>query len=181
VSYRDDMNALYARTESLERDLERAQEEIARLRGEAEAAPSQRRLQRDGRKFMAGELRSVVPPPPPPPNAEGVLAMLDSMAAAHDPPPLRALHEYEDAIARAVELLMPELIARRRGVRGDGSEQELLWLLDLLNVLWHEHAADKPPALVELWRQAAGLARGWAPHNELARALLQIAAYYLPR
>jgi hypothetical protein len=173
------MNALYARAESLERDLERAQEEIAQLRGEARATPARRAVDQAVLKWL-GSPQRVAPSAPPRPDVDSALAAIDSLVASREPPALHALHEYEDTIARAVELLMPELIARRRGVRGDGSEPELLWLLDLLTALWHEHAAGKPPALAEPWRHAAGLARGWASHNELARALLQIAAYYPP-
>src|SRR5437868_11238016 len=130
------MNALYVRAEALERDLERARAELAELRGER---PAPLRARDDG-AFPAGELRAPAPrdepPPPPPPAFDRVLDALDERARPAEPPALSALHDYEDAIARAVELLMAELVARHRRIDGDGTHEQLLWVLDLLVAHW---------------------------------------------
>ena len=181
MSYREDLNALYARADALERDLERARAELAELRG-------QPRPPREDREFPAGEL--IVERRPfaeqltderrarEAPVADGVLALLESRHSRSDPAPLGAEHEFEDGIGRAIELLVPELIARHRGVRGDGTHAQLLGLLDLLVALWREHSSGAPPAEPRSWSAVERLTHGWEPHNELARVLRQLGDYY---
>ena len=104
------------------------------------------------------------------------LDTLDEMHTRREPPELHRVHDFEDAIGRAVELVMPELIARHRGVSGDGTHEQLLVVLDVLVTLWRDHAAAVPTE-PRVWAYVEGLVSGWAEHNELRRVLVQIGRY----
>jgi hypothetical protein len=183
VSYRDDTNALYARAEALERDLERARAELAELRGQA-------RPRGTDDEFPAGEQLSSGSPFSPTPESLSVkaaraqaasdraLAALELREGAAEAPWLGAVHQYEDALGRAVELVIPDLIARHRGVSGDGSPEQLQWMLDVLVATLREQFSGGPPVGAKPWKTIASLVDGWAPHNELGRVLAALGAYW---
>jgi hypothetical protein len=179
MSFRDDMNALYARAETLERDLERAQAELAELR--ARGGGSAGGVATGDGGGGRGVLASL---PAFGPKAREraqhlepmALDLLDRMHTRSEPPQLAALHEYEDGIGRAIELVVPEMMARHRGVAGDGSHAQLMALLDFLTALWRGHTAGMRTDPGR-WRTVESLIAEWQPHNELGRVLRQLADY----
>ena len=176
MSFRDDMNALYARAETLERDLERAQAELAELRGQG--APQSRADRERQTSAPPASFGGAGPTWQEPAPAEPMaLEFLERLHARHEPPQLAALHDYEDAIGRAVELVVPEMTARHRGVAGDGSHQELLQLLEFLVALWRHHTATPPATSAVPWHAVDQVIQRWPEHNELGRVLRQMRDY----
>ena len=176
MAFRDDMNALYARAETLERDLERAQAELAELRGQG-SPQSRAERERQGlpssTSYGGGGQASLEPAP----AAPMALEFLERLHTRHEPPQLAALHDYEDAIGRAVELVVPEMTARHRGVAGDGSHAELLTLLEFLVALWRDHTSGRPKTHEVPWLIVDRVIQGWPAHNELGRVLRQMRQY----
>jgi len=178
MSFRDDMNALYARAEALERDLERANAEVAELRGQRSSpAGSERGRTGPSRwsSWWSGTSSAEgTPSPPPAVEPREALEFLERLHARNDPPALTALQDYEETIGRAIELVVPELLARRRGLSGDGSVSELQATLDFLVALWRDHASGQSNPTGQRWQVMDRVIRGWAAHNELRRVLEQL-------
>ena len=183
MAYRNDMDALLERAESLERDLARAQEELTQLRG--------------------GDWRGGEPPirigvryddsaPPQSPEPRGdkrrlrvdsahVLEVLEASHPVHlQTLPLGDPVAFEEAVCRAIELTAASLLPRHRGVPGDGTHAQLVGVLELLVALWREYVSGKlMPKRSRSWGPVELITRGWAPDNELRRLLVQIGQYYL--